>query len=41
VANLKQFPAQNLRQQPEKPFMKKDLEVSSWGEPNNYYEQGW
>ncbi|KAH8903170.1 DUF1752-domain-containing protein [Coniochaeta sp. PMI_546] len=41
VANLKQYPGQNLRQQPDKPFMKDNLEVTNWGSPNNYYEQGW
>jgi len=42
VANLKQYPKENLRQDADKPFMKKDnLEVSSFGEANNYWEQGW
>jgi hypothetical protein len=42
VANLKRYPGQTLKQQPDKPFMKKDnLEVTNWGSPNNYYEQGW
>jgi hypothetical protein len=38
VPNLKQYP--NLRQQPDKPFMKKDLDIS-WGSPNEFYEQAW
>jgi hypothetical protein len=42
VANLKQFPGQDLRQQPVKPFMKTDNpDNTNWGSPNNYYEQGW
>lgn len=42
VANLKQYPGQDLRQQPDKPFMKKDNpDDTTWGSPNNYYEQGW
>lgn len=42
VANLKQYPGQTLRQQADKPFMKKDApDDTTWGSPNNYYEQGW
>ena len=41
VANLKQFPGQNLKEQQPKVYMKENLEVTSWGSPNNYYEQGW
>jgi hypothetical protein len=42
VANLKQYPGQTLRQQPDRPFMKKDNpDDTNWGSPNNYYEQGW
>ncbi|KAB5511250.1 hypothetical protein GE09DRAFT_726365 [Coniochaeta sp. 2T2.1] len=42
VANLKQFPGQNnLKEQQPKVYMKDNLEVTSWGSPNNYYEQGW
>lgn len=42
VANLKQYPGQTLRQQPDRPFMKKDNpDNTTWGSPNNYYEQGW
>jgi len=44
VANLKQYPAQELRQEPDRPFMKKEADkdaTTTWGSPNNYYEQGW
>lgn len=40
VANLKQHPNTNLRQQPVRPFMKKDTDIS-WASPNDFYEQGW